>query len=92
MVNKWELAGKVHASSYRIKVLSKLAETPRMPTQLSKELDIKMSHISRTLRELVNLGLVESLTPEVRKSRVYGITNLGIEVLEKARGLDRQFN
>ncbi|MBI4177121.1 MAG: helix-turn-helix transcriptional regulator [Candidatus Aenigmarchaeota archaeon] len=89
MVNKWELAGKVHASSYRVKVLSRLAETPRMPTQLSKELDIKMSHISRTIRELVNSGLVESLTPDLRKSRVYGITRVGKEVLEKAKELEK---
>ena len=85
MVNKWELAGKVNASSYRIKILSSLSESPKTPTQLSKELDIKMSHISRTLTELVDLKLIESLTPEIRKSKLYQISKLGKEILEKSK-------
>lgn len=89
MVNKWELAGKVHSSSYRYEVLLKLAETHKIPTQLSKELNIKMSHISRTLTELVNLGLIESLTPELRKSKMYRITKLGKEVLKKVKEMEK---
>jgi len=85
MVNKWELAGKVNSSSYRSKILSKLIETHKTPTRLSKELDIKISHVSRTLTELVKLGLVESLTPELRKGKMYRITKLGKEVIKKIK-------
>ena len=85
MVNKWELAGKLQSSSYRNQVLSKLSENPKTPTQLSKELNIKMSHVSRTLSELVKLNLIESLTPELRKSKLYRITNLGKDVLRKLK-------
>lgn len=85
MVNKWKLVGKVHASSYRMKILLKLLERPKTPTQLSKELNIKISHISRTLSELVKLGLAETLAPELRKSKMYRITNTGKEVLTKVK-------
>ena len=41
-----------------------------------------MSHISRTLKELEKLGLVKCLTPEIRKSKFYSITNTGSKVLK----------
>jgi len=84
MVNKWELAGKVRSSSYRLRILSKLLDSNKTPTQLSKELNIKMSHISRALTELVKMGLIESLTPELRKGKMYTISKLGKEILKRA--------
>ena len=44
-----------------------------------------MSHVSRTLTELMKLNLIESLTPELRKSKMYRTTRLGREVLEKVK-------
>jgi len=77
MVNKWELAGKINSSDYRKRVLLSLKEGNKTPTQLSKSLDIKMSHISRALKELENMNLIKCLTPELRKSKMYEITKLG---------------
>ena len=56
MVNKWVAIGKIQASDYRTKVLMSLKEKPKTPTILEKELDIKMSHVSRTLNELLKIG------------------------------------
>lgn len=82
MVNKWELRGKVISSEYRKKVLMKLNEKVMMPNELRKNLDIKMSHISRTLKEIENMGLITCLTPELRKGKQYTITKQGKEVLK----------
>lgn len=81
MVNKWELKGKVSASNYRKSVLSKLNEGAFAPRELEKSLGIKISHISSTLGELQELGLIVCLTPSLRKGKQYGITKLGREVL-----------
>jgi len=82
MVSKWELLGKVSASSYRVKVLEQLSTSPKTPKQLSKNTNIGMPHISRTLKELERLGLVKCLTPEIRKNKFYSITNAGSKVLK----------
>lgn len=82
MTNKWHLTGKVHSSRYRKEVLIKLLEGARTPTGLSKELKIKMSHISRALKELGDMKLIKCLTPELRKSKIYSITNQGGEILK----------
>jgi len=83
MVNNWHLIGKVNASSYRKKILESLSKEPKTPTILEKELDIKFSHISRALKELEDMKLIKCLTPELRKNKFYGITELGKEILEK---------
>lgn len=82
MVSKWQLRGKIISSAYRKKVLSKLNEKIMTPTELRKSLDIKMSHISRTLKELERMMLVESLTPELRKGKQYKITKEGKKILK----------
>lgn len=82
MVSKWKLIGKVTASDYRVRVLKQLSTSPKTPKQLSKLTNIKMSHISRALKELKKLGLVKCLTPEIRKNKFYSITNTGSKMLK----------
>lgn len=82
MVSKWKLTGLVQSSAYRKKVLKTLKET-KTPTQLEKELDIKISHISRTLKELREMKLIKCHAPDLRKGKLYQITKLGKEVLDK---------
>jgi len=45
-----------------------------------------MSHTSRTLKELEKFGLVKSLTPQIRKSKIYSITTSGNKVLKDVKG------
>jgi len=85
MVNKWELKGKISASSYRKSVLLNLNEGIFTPRELEKSLNIKMSHISRTLAELQEYKLIECLTPTLRKGKQYRITKLGREVLKNIK-------
>jgi len=80
MVNKWYILGTVQASEYRTKVLISLREKPKTPAILEKEIKIKMSHVSRTLNELLKLGLIKCLNPSLRKGKLFYITKEGIKV------------
>lgn len=79
---KWEDVSFVISSNYRKKVLSSL-ETPKTPTQLSKEVNINKTHISRALSELEERKMVQCLTPKSKKGKLYVITKAGKEALKE---------
>ncbi|MBS3105192.1 winged helix-turn-helix transcriptional regulator [Candidatus Woesearchaeota archaeon] len=83
MVSKWYLISKIKSSSYRKNVLILLHKKEMTPRELEKEAKIKISHISRALKELSELGLVKCLTPDTRRSKIYSITKLGKDILKK---------
>lgn len=80
----WEGFGFVTASSYRKIILSKLKKSPKTPKNLSKETNLPISHISKTLKELKEKKIVECLSPSLRKGKIYALTNIGEEI---AKGL-----
>ncbi len=82
MVNKWSLIGKIKSSKWRFKVLNILVDGVKTPGELSKETDISSSHISEVIKELHELKLIELKTPDLRKGKLYSLSNLGKEVLE----------
>ena len=51
-----------------------------MPSQIAKDTGIVQNHISNTLRQLKEHDLVECINPEVRKGRLYRLTDKGEEV------------
>ena len=69
----------VKASSYRKKVLKSLGH-PKTPTQIADELKIHRNNISNTLKELKQYGLVECINPEVRKGKLYRLTDKGEKI------------
>ena len=78
------LVDVIHSSTYRRRVLGALKERSKTPTELAAECDLSIAHISRTLSELQDLGLVDLLVPEERhKGRTYGITDTGREAYLK---------
>ena len=58
-----------------------------IPTQIAKNSDIRPNHISKVLAELKAHELVECINPEVRKGRLYRLTDKG-EVLVKNIKID----
>ena len=57
-----------------------------IPTQIAKDSGIRTNHISKVLAELKAHELVECINPEVRKGRLYRLTDKGnviINNLEK---------
>lgn len=79
---KWELVSFVRRSSQRRKILETLNK-PITPSQIARETKMYITHVSRTLKELVDKGLVECLTPKERVEKYYKITTLGKDILKQ---------
>ena len=71
-----ELAGFIVRSSYRKRVFV-LLDNPVRPSDIAKKLDIRLTHITRELRELKERGLIECLNPQERVGRLYQLTHKG---------------
>ena len=72
----------VKISQYRTKVMKSLDGDVKIPTVIAKDSEIRPNHISKVLAELKAHELVECINPEVRKGRLYRLTDTGKEVLE----------
>ena len=79
----WVKYGYVMRSKYRRLLLSHLFKTEATPTELATRQDIHKSHVSRTLKDLVEAGLIECLNPGSRMGKVFGLTDSGREVASK---------
>ncbi len=74
----WDEVSYVISSSYRVKVLQRLADSPATPSGISDDTDCPIAHVSRALQGLRERELVDLLVSENRqKGRVYGITDHG---------------
>ena len=80
--------GYVKASQYRTKVMKALGGEVKMPSRIGKDTGIKTSHVSSLLYGLKKLGLVECINPEVRKGRLYRLTDKGRKVVENMDNFD----
>ena len=63
---------KIHKSEDDIKI----------PSKIAKDSDIRQNHISKVLAELKAHELVECIIPEVRKGRLYRLTDKGDEIVK----------
>ena len=52
-----------------------------IPSQIAKNSGIRTNHISKVLSELKSHELFECINPEVRKGRLYRLTETGEEVV-----------
>ena len=67
----------VNISKYRTKVMKSLDGEVLIPTQIAENSGIRTNHISKVLAELKAHELVECINPEVKKGRLYRLTNKG---------------
>lgn len=72
----------VQMSKYRTKVMKALEGNVKIPSVIVKDSGIKTNHISKILSELKAHNLVECINPEVRKGRLYRLTDTGDEVVK----------
>ena len=54
----------------------------KIPSNIARGSGIRTNHISKVLGELKNHELVECINPEVRKGRLYRLTETGEEVVK----------
>lgn len=79
----WDDIGFIKASYIREKILIHLGKKPSTPKDLTDELSIHFPQISCNLKQMCERGLIQCLTENRKKGKVYSITEKGIEVLEK---------
>ena len=75
----------VQISKYREKVMKSLEGDVKIPTVIAKDSGIRTNHISKVLSELKAHDLVECINPEVRKGRLYRLTDAGKEIAENLK-------
>lgn len=80
MATDWHTLGKVSNSIYRKQTLLVL-DGRKTPAELHRLLPkISRQHLSRALRELAKLRLVECLTPKTPRYRLYQRTTKGNQI------------
>ena len=52
-----KLMARINISSYRLKTVKSLKEGDKIPSQIAKDVDIRINHISGILKELKELGI-----------------------------------
>ena len=73
----------VQRSKYRQNVLKALDGNVLMPKEIPERSGIKVNHVSKVLSELRNKELIELLNPEVKKGRLYRLTDAGKNIVDK---------
>jgi len=87
MATDWTTIGRVRNSTYRESTLLAL-DDKKTPAQLHQDLPrISRQHLSRSLRELTKLRLVECLTPRTPRYRLYQRTTKGNHIAQAIREL-----
>ena len=75
----------VNISKYRTKLMKSLDGEVLIPSQIAKNSGIRTNHISKVLAELKAHELVECINPEVRKGRLYRLTEKGDDLVKNLK-------
>jgi DNA-binding transcriptional ArsR family regulator len=89
MQSDYRLLGRVLASDHRLRALKLLAERIMTPAEIAQNLHLERSHVSKTLRELRDLGLVECKNPTLRKGKLFSLTARGRQTVEDLNNLGK---
>lgn len=81
----WNKTGFVIASKSRSSVVQLLAKGPSTPKAISEETGLYLSHVSNALKELTKEEIVTCLTPDLRKGRLYSLTDIGKTIAEQIK-------
>ena len=73
----------VQISKYRTKTMKALEDNVKIPSAIARDSGIRTNHISKVLSELKAHELVECINPEVRKGRLYRLTDKGEKIIDK---------
>ncbi len=73
---------KLKTSEYRVKILKSLSGKKYLtPSEISKETEIRLNHISNFLRDLKGNELIICLNEKEKRGRFYSLTELGKKVI-----------
>ena len=75
-----ELMAYIKASEHRQNIVKYLGDELKTPSEIGEELDIRTNHISNLLADLRKKDIVLCATPNVKKGRLYKLTDTGKRV------------
>ena len=82
MKNKYELISFILRSKNRQDILKYLAEGNKTASELAKLTGMYKSHVSRTIKELLNEKLIECLNPKDRSYKFYRLASKTKKILK----------
>lgn len=82
----WKKFGYLIASKNRMKITKSLAEKPKTPKEISKELGLYISHVSSTLSQLEKTEIVKCHNPEQKRGKLFYLTQIGKDLEIELRG------
>ncbi|MBI4980636.1 ArsR family transcriptional regulator [Candidatus Woesearchaeota archaeon] len=88
---EWDLNAFIIRSGYRKKVFFELSK-PQRPSQIAKTLDLRITHVTRVLRELKQKNLIKCLNPKESFGRFYELTPKGENVLKEVKKLTQSYD
>lgn len=83
MSSKYEDVGYIKISKHRKTVFLALKDSPKMPSEIVQETNMRMDDVSRALRAMNKKGLVECVNPKMTKGRIYSLTDNGKKIINE---------
>ncbi len=74
------------SSGYRLKIIKAIGKDTITPSEISKKTGIRLNHVSMFLKELKENNLVKCLNEDARKGRLYELTELGKNAINRING------
>ena len=71
------------SSEYRLKIMKAIGKDTVTPSEIAEKIGIRLNHVSTFLKELKENNLVKCLNEDRRKGRLYELTELGQNAINK---------
>ena len=71
------------SSEYRSKIIKAIGHDTLTPSEIAHKINIRLNHVSIFLKELKENSMVKCLNEESRKGRLYELTTLGKNAIDK---------
>ena len=71
------------SSEYRSKIIKAIGHDTLTPSEIAQKINIRLNHVSIFLKELKENSMVKCLNEESRKGRLYELTALGKNAIDK---------
>ncbi len=81
--NIWDSIGFIMISPHRLKIIEYLYTQSALPSQISSQIKKPIGHVSNLLKGLQERKLVICQNPNLKKGRIYSVTELGRDVYER---------
>ena len=71
------------SSEYRLNIIKAIGKETVTPSEIAEKIGIRLNHVSMFLKELKENNLVKCLNEDTRKGRLYELTELGQNAINK---------